>query len=161
MCSVVARWGAHATHHSRAMQVAYLASTLFLDSNSDLIVLIVNTITRDLADDNMLIGVHARLMCDGVAKPRALCLHTATVSASTSAARTLVSCLTSHLCCAVCTALTAVCKLINADLITAVLAPVLKLLEHPKELVRIASMGCCGSVSCCPSGDHISTQLTA
>ena len=39
-----------------AMQVAYLASTLFLDSNSDLIVLIVNTITRDLADDNMLIG---------------------------------------------------------------------------------------------------------
>ena len=46
--------------HLRAMQVAYLASTLFLDSNSDLIVLIVNTITRDLADDNMLIGVHAR-----------------------------------------------------------------------------------------------------
>jgi hypothetical protein len=38
------------------LQVAYLASTLFLDSNSDLIVLIVNTITRDLADDNMLIG---------------------------------------------------------------------------------------------------------
>ena len=43
------------------MQVAYLASTLFLDSNSDLIVLIVNTITRDLADDNMLIG--ARSSC--------------------------------------------------------------------------------------------------
>lgn len=41
-----------------AAQVAYLASTLFLDSNSDLIVLIVNTITRDLADDNMLIGAH-------------------------------------------------------------------------------------------------------
>ena len=45
-----------------------------------------------------------------------------------------------HPCHAVCTALTAVCKLINADLITAVLAPVLKLLEHPKELVCTASM---------------------
>jgi hypothetical protein len=41
--------------------------------------------------------------------------------------------------CAVSTALTAVCKLINADLITAVLGPVVKLLEHPKELVRDAS----------------------
>jgi len=40
-----------------APQVAYLASTLFLDSSSDLIVLIVNTLTRDLADDNMLIGM--------------------------------------------------------------------------------------------------------
>lgn len=38
-------------------QVAYLASTLFLDSSSDLIVLIVNTLTRDLTDDNMLIGM--------------------------------------------------------------------------------------------------------
>lgn len=45
----------HSKGHTAA-QVAYLASTLFLDSNSDLIVLIVNTITRDLADDNMLIG---------------------------------------------------------------------------------------------------------
>jgi hypothetical protein len=47
--------------HAHATQVAYLASTLFLDSSSDLIVLIVNTITRDLADDNMLIGAHAPL----------------------------------------------------------------------------------------------------
>ena len=45
-----------AVRASHVVQVAYLASTLFLDSNSDLIVLIVNTITRDLADDNMLIG---------------------------------------------------------------------------------------------------------
>lgn len=37
---------------------------------------------------------------------------------------------------AVCTALTAVCKLINADLVTAVLGPVVKLLDHPRELVR-------------------------
>lgn len=32
----------------------------------------------------------------------------------------------------------AVCKLINADLITAVLGPVVKLLDHPKELVRLS-----------------------
>ena len=39
-----------------ALQVAYLASTLFLDHNSELIVLVVNTLQRDLADDNMLVG---------------------------------------------------------------------------------------------------------
>lgn len=37
---------------------------------------------------------------------------------------------------AVCTALNAVTKLISADLITAVLAPVVQLLGHPRELVR-------------------------
>jgi hypothetical protein len=47
---------------------------------------------------------------------------------------------------AVCTALTAVCKLINADLITAVLGPVVKLLEHPKELVRKACILVGGNV---------------
>lgn len=36
--------------------MAYLASTLFLDDGSELIVLIVNTLTRDLTDDNFLIG---------------------------------------------------------------------------------------------------------
>ena len=37
-------------------QVAYLASSLFLDHNSELIVLVVNTLQRDLADDNILVG---------------------------------------------------------------------------------------------------------
>ena len=36
--------------------MAYLASTLFLDHNSELIVLVVNTLQRDLADDNVLVG---------------------------------------------------------------------------------------------------------
>lgn len=36
-------------------KVAYLASTLFLDSSSELIVLIVNTLSHDLMDDNFLI----------------------------------------------------------------------------------------------------------
>ena len=64
------------------MQVAYLASTLFLDSNSDLIVLIVNTITHDLADDNMLIGVHARPCKCGDPCLVVHVHHTATPSAS-------------------------------------------------------------------------------
>ena len=38
--------------------------------------------------------------------------------------------------CAVCTALTATCKLISADLLVAVLAPVVKLLDHEQPLVR-------------------------
>lgn len=50
---------------------------------------------------------------------------------------------------AVCTALTAVCKLINADLITAVLGPVLKLLDHPKELVS-AAVARCTDTACAP-----------
>jgi vesicle coat complex subunit len=36
----------------------------------------------------------------------------------------------------VCTALTATCKLISADLLVAVLAPVIKLLDHEQPLVR-------------------------
>lgn len=36
----------------------------------------------------------------------------------------------------VCTALFAVCKLINADLINAVLPTIVELLSHPKEMVR-------------------------
>jgi AP-4 complex subunit epsilon-1 len=38
------------------LQVAYLASALFLDHKSDLIILVVNTITQDLKSDNYLIG---------------------------------------------------------------------------------------------------------
>lgn len=38
------------------MQVAYLASSLFLDSNSNLIVLVVNTMLQDLRSENYLIG---------------------------------------------------------------------------------------------------------
>lgn len=37
-------------------QVAYLASSLFLDHNSDLIILVVNTLTQDLKSDNYLTG---------------------------------------------------------------------------------------------------------
>ena len=37
-------------------QVAYLASSLFLDYKSDLIILVVNTITQDLKSDNHLVG---------------------------------------------------------------------------------------------------------
>lgn len=37
---------------------------------------------------------------------------------------------------AVCTALTALCKLLSQDLVNAVLASVVDLLKHPKELVR-------------------------
>ena len=57
--NMVTKYAVTSTGGSGPRQVAYLASTLFLDSSSDLIVLIVNTITRDLADDNMLVGAHA------------------------------------------------------------------------------------------------------
>ena len=39
-----------------ALQVAYLASSLFLDHNSDLIILVVNTLTQDLKSENYLTG---------------------------------------------------------------------------------------------------------
>ena len=42
-----------------AVQVAYLASSLFLDHDSDLIILVVNTLTQDLRSDNYLTGVLA------------------------------------------------------------------------------------------------------
>ena len=38
------------------VQVAYLASSLFLDHESDLIILVVNTLTQDLRSDNYLTG---------------------------------------------------------------------------------------------------------
>ena len=38
------------------LQVAYLASGLFLDYKSDLIILVVNTLTQDLKSDNYLVG---------------------------------------------------------------------------------------------------------
>ena len=43
------------------MQVAYLASSLFLDHNSDLIILVVNTLTQDLKSENYLTGTPAIL----------------------------------------------------------------------------------------------------
>ncbi|CAL8463047.1 g2581 [Coccomyxa elongata] len=72
-------------------KVAYLASGLFLDYRSDLIILVVNTLTQDLKSDNYLV---------------------------------------------VCTALSAVGKLIGPDLINAVLPAVTGLTTHPKDLVR-------------------------
>ena len=45
------------------MQVAYLASSLFLDYKSDLIILVVNTITQDLKSDNYLIGEGGTRVC--------------------------------------------------------------------------------------------------
>jgi len=44
------------TYWDAWLQVAYLASGLFLDYKSDLIILVVNTLTQDLKSDNYLIG---------------------------------------------------------------------------------------------------------
>ena len=44
------------------LQVAYLASGLFLDYKSDLIILVVNTLTQDLQSDNYLIGEFLTLL---------------------------------------------------------------------------------------------------
>lgn len=41
------------------LQVAYLASSLFLDYKSDTIILVVNTLSTDLKSDNYLVGAHA------------------------------------------------------------------------------------------------------
>lgn len=38
------------------MQVAYLASSLFLDYKDDTIILVVNTLSTDLKSDNYLVG---------------------------------------------------------------------------------------------------------
>ncbi|XP_031097335.1 AP-4 complex subunit epsilon-like [Ipomoea triloba] len=72
-------------------KTGYLAVTLFLNEDHDLIILIVNTIQKDLKSDNYLV---------------------------------------------VCSALNAVCKLINEDTIPAVLPQVVELLGHTKEAVR-------------------------
>ena len=50
-CTCVLTVGWHA-----CLQVAYLASGLFLDYKSDLIILVVNTLTQDLKSDNYLVG---------------------------------------------------------------------------------------------------------
>jgi hypothetical protein len=57
-----------AAERRRLPQVAYLASSLFMDYKSDLIILIVNTITQDLKSDNYLVGEYHG--CE------TLCLHT-------------------------------------------------------------------------------------
>ncbi len=44
------------TYWDAWLQVAYLASGLFLDYKSDLIILVVNTLTQDLKSDNHLVG---------------------------------------------------------------------------------------------------------
>lgn len=44
------------------LQVAYLASGLFLDYKSDLIILVVNTLTQDLKSDNYLVGEFLTLL---------------------------------------------------------------------------------------------------
>ena len=121
-------------HRPPAPQVAYLTSTLFLDHRSDLIILVVNTLARDLASDNFLVGkfggggvpVHcpARegvLAVWGRGTPR-------------HAPRTHPTHSTPPL--TVCAALTAATRLIGPDTVTAVLPAVTKLLAHPKELVR-------------------------
>ena len=38
------------------LQVAYLASSLFLDYKDDTIILVVNTLSTDLKNDNYLVG---------------------------------------------------------------------------------------------------------
>ncbi|KAL6180865.1 hypothetical protein ACLB2K_047524 [Fragaria x ananassa] len=72
-------------------RTGYLAVSLFLNDDHDLIILIVNTIQKDLKSDNYLV---------------------------------------------VCTALNAVCKLINDETVPAVLPQVVELLAHQKEAVR-------------------------
>ena len=39
------------------LQVAYLASSLFLDYKDDTIILVVNTLSTDLKSDNYLVGM--------------------------------------------------------------------------------------------------------
>ena len=52
-----------------ALQVAYLASSLFLDHNSDLIILVVNTLTQDLKSENYLTGRLLLKWCTGPTTP--------------------------------------------------------------------------------------------
>lgn len=96
------------------LQVAYLASSLFLDYKDDTIILVVNTLSTDLKSDNYLIG-----MCTE---------HIKSCSVSGQPLTSFAA--------AVCAALTAICKLISPDLINAVMPRTLELLTHPKELVR-------------------------
>lgn len=103
------------------LQVAYLASSLFLDYKDDTIILVVNTLSTDLRSDNYLIGElhsthclrHRCRLVNSPAQPK----------------------LNWHLA-AVCAALTAICKLISPDLINAVLPRTVELLTHQRELVR-------------------------
>lgn len=44
------------------MQVAYLASSLFLDYKDDTIILVVNTLSTDLKSDNYLVGERQLLL---------------------------------------------------------------------------------------------------
>ena len=91
-----------------------MASSLFLDYKDDTIILVVNTLSTDLRSDNYLVGMFA-------------------VTAGKTPAALAVS---THFAAAVCSALTAICKLISPDLINAVLPRTLELLTHNKELVR-------------------------
>ena len=127
-----------------AVQVAYLACSQFLDNSSDLIILVVNTIQRDLKSDNHLIGVPAADLDDRVWTVR-LCLlegspHWMQVSAEGTqphrAVKGLTALNTDSAAGAVCCALSATCRLLSAELISAVLPTVTELLKHPKELVR-------------------------
>ena len=43
--------------NTASVQVAYLASTLFLDYKDDTIILVVNTLSTDLRSDNYLVGM--------------------------------------------------------------------------------------------------------
>ena len=119
-------------------QVAYLAASLFLNYKSDTIILVVNTLQNDLKSDNFLVGEclsprygHAAFPCvSSTAVPFFHCLFAYAVVCKLEASLVCFFVL------AVCTALSAVCKLISPDLINAVLPSVLELLNHPKELVR-------------------------
>lgn len=44
------------------LQVAYLASSLFLDYKDDTIILVVNTLSTDLKSDNYLVGMPPSLI---------------------------------------------------------------------------------------------------
>lgn len=105
----------------KIVQVAYLASGLFLDFRSDLIILVVNTLTQDLKSDNYLVGKQRQIISQ--------IAHVAHILRDSTDYQMLWLL-------AVCTALSAATKLIGLDLINAVLPAVTGLTSHPKELVR-------------------------
>lgn len=77
--------------HLLVKRIGYLTCNLFLHKDHELMLLLINTMQRDLQSEN-------------------------------------------HL--EVCAALTSVCRLVNVEFIPAIMPPVLRLLGHPREIVR-------------------------
>ena len=130
--------------------MAYMTCTQFMDSRSDLIILVVNTIQRDLKSDNHLVGTAQACACTVLLTEMHLPASPVCTPKGTAPrhdARRGPPCLQCSsrwlgpgsrppLPGAVCAALSATCKLLSAELVNAVLPAILELLKHPKELVR-------------------------